>query len=356
MSDLFNFPRLTAIAAMAVVPLAATSAQAEPDPDPEPEAETRTELAGAMLETRVYFEFDKTELSERARVELDKAAAWFAANPDTNLVIEGHTDMVGDLAYNRRLSDARAEATRDYLIAAGLEPERIRLMPYGEALPAVSTDDRERANRRIHLYAVRKNPIVNTVTVRQNVPVTRTVERVVYEPVPVEARPLEYSLSAGGGVIQSLDGSTRDITDLGGTWNVRFAAGVRSLISAEIAYVGSAQDIDNAMMLGDDAAVVGNGAEGAFRVGLPDTDLQPYAFAGVGMSRYSVVNSDADLDDNVVFFPAGLGLAYRMTDLVIDVRGTARAAFDDDLFEGMNGAADNRLDNWSASAQVGWQF
>lgn len=337
------------------------------------EADTVTDLDGAVLDSVVYFDFDKTELSDKARAALDRAAAWMADNPGVPVVIEGHTDKVGDLAYNRKLADARAEATRRYLVDAGVSPARIRVMPYGESMPIVPTDKSARANRRIRIYSVHNDPVVKTEVkvVEEPVPAYIPIERTVVKEVP-KLVPLKYAVSAGAGVIQSLDGDTRDVTDVGGTWNLRFTAATRALLGGEIAYVGSAQPIDDRMGLGSDATLLANGAEGAFRIGLPNHDLQPYAFAGVGMVHYSLVDANADLDDNVVFFPAGIGLAYRIKGVYLDVRGTARAAFDDDIFDRMvTSTGETRVDttifdpalvgergleNWSASAQLGVEF
>lgn len=341
---------IAAIAGLAITPLLTSTAAAD-----EPRDETDIELRGQILRSGIYFDFDKAELDDKARAELDKAAAWLEDNPEATLVIEGHTDLVGTPPYNRKLSDRRAEVTRDYLIDAGVAPERIKLMPYGETYPVVQTEHKERANRRVRLYSIHTKPIVKTETVTRDVLVEVPVT--IRETVTKEVRaPFGYSLSLGGGVVQSLDGSTREITDLGGTWNVRFTAGSRAMLGGEVAYVGSAQDIDNEMGMGSSARLISNGAEGALRLALPDADLQPYAFVGFGMVKYSVVNANVNLDDNVVFFPAGVGLAYRASKLVFDLRATARAAFDDEIFANMTNDDNNSLSNWSTSAQVGFEF
>ena len=72
------------------------------------------------------------------------------------MVIEGHTDNVGAAAYNKRLSERRAQAVKDYFIKAGIENYRMKAVGYGFSRPAASNDTEEgRAeNRRVELTPV----------------------------------------------------------------------------------------------------------------------------------------------------------------------------------------------------------
>ncbi len=73
--------------------------------------------------------------------------------PERNIIIEGHTDSSGDAKENRKLSLGRAEAVQEFLIAAGIDSERIKALGYGEVKPiATNMYKKGRAlNRRIDI-------------------------------------------------------------------------------------------------------------------------------------------------------------------------------------------------------------
>ena len=73
--------------------------------------------------------------------------------PTAYLIVEGHTDNSGRDQKNMTLSQDRANAVRDYLIAAGINPDRITTVGYGSAKPVASneTDEGRRLNRRIEI-------------------------------------------------------------------------------------------------------------------------------------------------------------------------------------------------------------
>ena len=300
----------------------------------------------------INFQPAEAELDERATNALDKAAAWLKTNPDAIVVIEAHKESMSYLDDDRDLLAARAREIRDYLIGAKVQGDRIRL-PFDESVEGdaelqryvvrltTSEDARDATTKKKKQRKLDGSLAPEPTAVTEYI----YVETAVVEPVPL---PLSYALSAGGGVLNSIDGGT---TELGGTWNVRLTAGTRHTLGAEIGYVGIAQPIDEAMGLGSSAMLVGNGAEGAVRVALSRTALQPYGFAGAGLMHFDVLDASAGVPgDLVALFPAGLGLSYRGDWIFLDLRGTARAAFDDEMFEEMDGGG---LDSWSVSLQVG---
>jgi OmpA-OmpF porin, OOP family len=65
--------------------------------------------------------------------------------------VEGHTDSVGNANANLRLSQARSESVRDYLVRNGIAPERVQAIGYGEERPVAdnSTDEGRALNRRV---------------------------------------------------------------------------------------------------------------------------------------------------------------------------------------------------------------
>jgi len=80
----------------------------------------------------IYFDFDKWNIREDAAKELDKVIAVMKDHP--SMIIEGgsHTDSRAKEAYNQELSEKRAKATVDYLVAGGIEPNRLTAKGYGE--------------------------------------------------------------------------------------------------------------------------------------------------------------------------------------------------------------------------------
>jgi len=99
---------------------------------------------------RVLFGFDSYELTSEAKSTLAKQASFLAANPSVRITIEGHCDERGTREYNLALGESRASASRDYLVAQGVNPARIKIISYGKERPAVigSNEDAWRYNRR----------------------------------------------------------------------------------------------------------------------------------------------------------------------------------------------------------------
>ena len=85
---------------------------------------------------------------------LDEVVEILKMNPAMTGEVRGYTDNTGSLELNRKLSDARAKAVRDYLVKQGIAPERIRAMGFGAAQPVAGNDTPEgRAqNRRVELH------------------------------------------------------------------------------------------------------------------------------------------------------------------------------------------------------------
>jgi outer membrane protein OmpA-like peptidoglycan-associated protein len=99
----------------------------------------------------VYFETNKYNISSNAQLAIDKLQKIFAEYPETNILVEGHTDDVGTDEYNMNLSQKRAQAVGDRLKAAGVSSSRLIIKWYGESQPKVPNDsDANRAlNRRV---------------------------------------------------------------------------------------------------------------------------------------------------------------------------------------------------------------
>ncbi len=85
---------------------------------------------------RVFFGFDKSSLSSDARSQLEKQAVWLKKYGSVSLTLEGHADERGTREYNLALGERRANSAKDFLIALGVAPNRIRVISYGKERPA----------------------------------------------------------------------------------------------------------------------------------------------------------------------------------------------------------------------------
>lgn len=104
----------------------------------------------------VYFDTEKFNINAASQESLNKLAAIFKEYPDTNILVEGHTDSQGSDSYNLTLSKNRAQAVTNYLVNNGVSKGRIETKWYGESQPKYDNNTAEgRAkNRRVELAIV----------------------------------------------------------------------------------------------------------------------------------------------------------------------------------------------------------
>ena len=88
--------------------------------------------------SRIYFDFDRAELSNEAREILGKVAAQLKASPKKALTIEGNCDDRGTNEYNLALGQQRADAAARYLQNLGIDRKRVKTISYGEERPVCS--------------------------------------------------------------------------------------------------------------------------------------------------------------------------------------------------------------------------
>ena len=81
----------------------------------------------------IYFDFDKSNIRYDAEIELQKVLVVLNKNPTMTIDIKSHTDCRGMADYNERLSEKRAQATRQYLIDNGIDAGRLTAKGYGES-------------------------------------------------------------------------------------------------------------------------------------------------------------------------------------------------------------------------------
>lgn len=110
-------------------------------------------LAAEYKLENVNFAFDSAELTPSSGAMLDEAVKILKRHSDLKVEIAGHTDSVGAETYNQGLSQRRAQAVADYLIAHGANAGNITVRGYGESDPVASneTEAGRAANRRVEL-------------------------------------------------------------------------------------------------------------------------------------------------------------------------------------------------------------
>ena len=106
----------------------------------------------------INFRTNSDEMDSASMQRLQQTAAVLKKYPDTHIRVEGHTDSIGDAAYNQDLSQRRAQAVANELIKSGVSQEQVSAVGYGEENPIASNKTREgRAqNRRVELAVSNK--------------------------------------------------------------------------------------------------------------------------------------------------------------------------------------------------------
>jgi outer membrane protein OmpA-like peptidoglycan-associated protein len=111
----------------------------------------------------INYDLDKSNIRPDAALILDKLFAIMQQYPDLEIRIESHTDSRGSDEYNMTLSQKRARAAFDYLVAKGIDASRMKYQGYGETrlLNNCSngvdcTEEQHEVNRRSIIKAVRK--------------------------------------------------------------------------------------------------------------------------------------------------------------------------------------------------------
>ena len=112
--------------------------------------------SGSVLRN-IYFDFNKATFKQTSYEELNKLENMMQQNPGLRIEISGHTDRIGTAAYNKKLSQQRANAVKDYLVKKGIDPRRILSKGYGEERPLASNDDESEGrelNRRVEFEVI----------------------------------------------------------------------------------------------------------------------------------------------------------------------------------------------------------
>jgi len=109
----------------------------------------------------VYFEFNKSNITEQGAAELDKLVKVMNENPSMAIFVKSHTDSKGSNEYNLLLSEQRAQATVQYLISKGISVDKLTGKGYGSSKQKIKCDDncteeQDAQNRRSEFIIVKK--------------------------------------------------------------------------------------------------------------------------------------------------------------------------------------------------------
>ncbi|MBK6704671.1 MAG: peptidoglycan-associated lipoprotein Pal [Caulobacteraceae bacterium] len=161
--------RNTVLALAAVAALAACASRPEPTPTqptggnttppvttPQGPTPGSVEDFRVSVGDRVFFGYDRFDLSTEARSVLERQAAWLRRYPNTRVLVAGNCDERGTREYNLALGARRAAAARDFLVSLGIDGGRIESVSYGKERPldARANEEAWSVNRNAHTQIV----------------------------------------------------------------------------------------------------------------------------------------------------------------------------------------------------------
>jgi outer membrane protein OmpA-like peptidoglycan-associated protein len=108
------------------------------------------------FDSGILFDFNSSALKSNAKTNIAKLVETLNKEPDTEILVLGHTDNVGTLSANQKVSEARAKAVRDYAVSQGLAGGRIKTegKNYSEPIASNDTDAGRAENRRVEVVIV----------------------------------------------------------------------------------------------------------------------------------------------------------------------------------------------------------
>jgi len=158
--------RNSVIALAAVAAIAGCASRPEPTPTPvtaaPPSEQPRGVVPGSLEDfrvsvgDRVFFGYDRFDLTPEARSVLERQAAWLRQYPNVRVMVAGNCDERGTREYNLALGARRAAATRDYLASLGVTQNRMQTVSYGKERPLDPRANEEAwsVNRNAHTQIV----------------------------------------------------------------------------------------------------------------------------------------------------------------------------------------------------------
>jgi len=116
------------------------------------------EVGETIRLNNIYFAQAEFKVLDASYSELDKLAKIMQSNPTLEILIEGHTDIIGNESDNLVLSQKRVGAVKDYLVKKGISEKRIQTKAYGGTKPLKTdgTDEERQVNRRVEFKILKK--------------------------------------------------------------------------------------------------------------------------------------------------------------------------------------------------------
>ncbi len=152
----------------------------------------------AALPSDLLFEFNEASLKQNAKLGLMKLGMLIDRNPQMYCILEGHSDLIGNDAYNLSLSRERAQSVKNWLVnSLGLDSSHIIVRAYGRSKPKVlgGDQDKQAINRRVDILMRKKIPPEEVVPVRVKPKVVLPAPSPPRaEPVPAPTRPVPGGL------------------------------------------------------------------------------------------------------------------------------------------------------------------
>jgi peptidoglycan-associated lipoprotein len=133
-------------------PVTAPPVAAAPVESPSGPAVAQAPKAPEVSVKDIFFDFDQAMIRDDSKKTLTDNVLWLKTNPASKVTIEGHCDERGSSEYNLALGERRARVTRDFLVAAGIEANRVNTISFGKERPFVLGHDESAWmwNRRAH--------------------------------------------------------------------------------------------------------------------------------------------------------------------------------------------------------------
>ena len=104
---------------------------------------------------RVFFAYDRSDISPEGQQILQRQADWLRRYPNVAVTIEGHCDERGTREYNLALGERRAQAVKNVLVALGIPSGRVHTISYGKERPIVpGSDEQAYAQNRVGITTV----------------------------------------------------------------------------------------------------------------------------------------------------------------------------------------------------------
>lgn len=119
---------------------------------------SKLEVGTKVVMKNIFFPKGKISLLPESYAELGKVLIFLQDNPTIQLEISGHTDNIGKVAINKKLSEGRAKSVVDYLVSQGIDPQRLVYKGYGSTQPVASnkTETDRAQNRRVEFKILGK--------------------------------------------------------------------------------------------------------------------------------------------------------------------------------------------------------